>query len=183
MSNKMNTYEGMFLMPPGVANFELACEPIQNVLGRSEAEILSMKAWDERKLAYEIGGHTRGMYILTYFKADPLRIAEIEHDCQLNEDILRVIIIRQDKLTDEQINADTPATSRMTNEPPPVAETAEATTETEQAEPPVEEAVTQEEPAQEQPVEEQPAEVQSEEATDEEIAQEDEVQEDEAKVE
>ena len=48
MSNKMNTYEGMFLMPPGVANFELACEPIQNILGRSEAEILSMKAWDER---------------------------------------------------------------------------------------------------------------------------------------
>ena len=68
---KMNTYEGMFLLDVGQPNFELACEPIRNVLQRSNAEVLSMRLWDERKLAYEIKGRKRGVYVLVYFKLDP----------------------------------------------------------------------------------------------------------------
>jgi len=101
----------MFLVPPG-SDVQAACEPIQTVLSRSEAEVLSIKAWDERRLAYEIAGQRRGLYILAYFKADPAKIGDIEHDSQLSEGILRVLITRKDALSDDEVNAVTPAGTR-----------------------------------------------------------------------
>jgi len=99
----------MFLLDAGNSDFQATAEPIRKVLARSEAEILALKPWDERKLAYEIARRKRGLYALTYFKVDPVRISEIEHDCQLNEQILRVLILRRETLSEEEINSETPA--------------------------------------------------------------------------
>jgi len=109
MKQRTRTYEAMFLVDAGKSDFDTASEPIRNILDRSEAEILSIKPWDERRLAYEIRGRRRGLYVLTYFKADPASASEIERHCNLSEDILRVLILRRDDLTEEQINAKTPA--------------------------------------------------------------------------
>jgi len=109
--DQKKTYEAMFLLDAGGADFEAAAEPARKVLARSEAEILAFKPWDERKLAYDIAGRRRGLYALAYLKVDPSRVAEIEHDCQLDERILRVLILRRDSLTEEEINAETPATT------------------------------------------------------------------------
>ena len=57
MANKKMTYEGMFLVDPG--EFQAASEPVRNILARSEAEVLAIKPWDERRLAYEILGRKR----------------------------------------------------------------------------------------------------------------------------
>jgi len=111
MSNNKKTYEGMFLIDAGNPDFQAASEPITNVLNRTEAEVLSLKPWDERKLAYEIKGRKRGLYVLSYFKVDPLRVAEIEHECELDERVLRVLILRQDNVSDEMVAAETPATA------------------------------------------------------------------------
>jgi len=51
----------------------------------------------------------RGLYVLAYFKVDPTKVVEIEHDCQLSEEILRVLLIRKDSISDEEIGAETPA--------------------------------------------------------------------------
>jgi ribosomal protein S6 len=107
--DRKNTYEGMFLVDAGNPDFEAAGEPIRSILERREAEILALKPWDERKLAYRIAGRKRGLYALSYFKAAPAHIAEIEHDCQLDERILRVLILRREGLTEEEIEAETPA--------------------------------------------------------------------------
>jgi small subunit ribosomal protein S6 len=105
----MKTYEAMFLLEAGQGDFEIASEPIRTVLSRAGAEVLSINLWDERRLAYEIKGQKRGTYVLTYFKLDPAKVVELEHDCQLNDAILRVLIIRKDNLKDEELNAPTPA--------------------------------------------------------------------------
>jgi len=107
--DKRKTYEGMFLLDSIGQEFEVAAEPVRKVLGRSEAEILACKPWDERKLAYTIAGRKRGIYALAYFKVDPSRVAEIEHDCQLDEQILRLLILRRDDLTEAEISSETPA--------------------------------------------------------------------------
>jgi small subunit ribosomal protein S6 len=109
-TSKMHTYEGMFLLDAG-KTFEAACEPINAILERSGAEVLVAKPWDERRLAYEIKGRKRGLYVLVYFKMDPEKVTELENDAQLNDQILRMLIIRKDDLTDEEMNAETPATS------------------------------------------------------------------------
>lgn len=111
MSEEKKTYEAMFLVTGASSDFQAASQPIRTVLDRNEAELLSLKPWDDRRLAYEIGDHRRGLYALAYFKADPERIKEIEHDCQLAEDILRLLVLSKDKLTEEELAAETPASA------------------------------------------------------------------------
>lgn len=106
----MRAYEGMFVLDPGNPDFNVAAEPIRQILARYGAEVLCLKPWDERRLAFEIMGRRRGLYVLTYFRIPTGRVAEIEHDCQLDERILRQLLIRRDALTDEQVQAETPAT-------------------------------------------------------------------------
>jgi small subunit ribosomal protein S6 len=109
MDQRIYSYEGMFLLDSS-SDFETASEPVKGILTRYTTEILSFKPWDDRKLAYEIRGRKRGLYVLAYFKADPEKIREIEHDCELDERVIRQLILRRDKLTQEQIDAQTPAT-------------------------------------------------------------------------
>lgn len=155
MNEKTKTYEGMFLLEAGTPNFETACEPIRKVLDRSQAEILSIKPWDERKLAYEVKHNKRGLYVLTYFRADPAGIAELEQDCQLNEQILRVLILHRDHLSDEQISADTPATVAKRRAAQAAERQAAAKAKAEAEQPPADEqpkpAVEPAKPADEQP--------------------------------
>ena len=110
MNQEKKTYEGMFLLDAGNPDFQSASEPVRAILDRREAEVLSLKPWEERRLAYAIRGRKRGLYVLTYFKADPQLIVEIEHDCRLDERVVRALILRRDKLTEDEIQAETPAT-------------------------------------------------------------------------
>ena len=111
METKINTYEGMFLLDAGKPNFEDYKTAIMYVLDRAGAELVSIKPFEERKLAYEIEGRKRGMYVLTYFKLDTQKMDSLERDCQLSDEIIRVIFLRKDDLTEEIINAETPATN------------------------------------------------------------------------
>lgn len=105
----MKTYEGMFLLDAGQPNFEEAIAPINTVFERNGVEPIQVKKWDERRLAYAIRGRRRGMYVLTYFKADPERIGDIERDVQLSDQIIRVLILAADHLSQEQMQSPTPA--------------------------------------------------------------------------
>ena len=125
MEQTTKTYEGMFLLDEGQSNMEVACEPIRDVLGRSDAEILRITPWEERRLAYQIMGRKRGLYVLVYFKMDPQKVTEMEHDCRLNEKIIRMLILRRDHLTDKEINAETTITialAKRASEDTPVPE-------------------------------------------------------------
>ncbi len=104
-------YEGMFLVDSAeaAADWDKVETSIKNILGRAEVEIVSAKKWDERKLAYEIGGKSRGTYILCYFRADGERIRDIERDVQLSELIMRVLILSAEHITQEGVEKETPA--------------------------------------------------------------------------
>jgi small subunit ribosomal protein S6 len=121
-TNVKRTYESMFLLEAGNPDFEAASQPIRTVLSRYEGEVLALKPWDERKLAYDVGGRKRGLYVLAYFNLDTAKVREVEHDCQLDERILRVLILRKERLTDKELQAPTPATAgpqRAIGEVPP----------------------------------------------------------------
>ena len=111
MSDGKKTYEAMFVLGGSGADFEAASQPVRKILDRNEAEVLALKPWDDRHLAYEIKGRRRGLYALAYFKADPSKVVEIEHDCQLAEQILRALFLARDHLTEKELSAATPMTS------------------------------------------------------------------------
>ena len=73
----MRTYEAMFLLDASNTDIEAASVPVRELLDRIRAEVLVLKLWDERRLAYEVKGRRRGMYLLTYFKAEPANVTAI----------------------------------------------------------------------------------------------------------
>lgn len=100
----MNQYEAMFLLDPTFGAAWENCEAeVRRILGRAEAEIVFCQKWDERRLAYKVKGRKRGVYALTYFKAGADKIAGIERDAQLSENVLRVLVLRADDITPDRM--------------------------------------------------------------------------------
>jgi len=91
-------YEGMFLLNQQAvaSDFADCVNFMKQIFERAEAELVVMRKWDERKLAYPIAGQKRGFYILAYFRAQGEAIVGIERDCNLSEQVLRCMILRAD---------------------------------------------------------------------------------------
>jgi small subunit ribosomal protein S6 len=104
-------YEGMFLIDTALAaaDWDGTVGMIRRLLEKNEAEVVSLRKWEERRLAYDIEGKSRGTYILSYFRCDGSKLTEIERDAQLSEKVMRILILRADKLTPEDMNKETPA--------------------------------------------------------------------------
>jgi len=81
-----------------------ALETIRGMLDRAEAEVVSLRKWDERKLAYPVEGQKRGLYVIAYFRVRPVQIANIERDCNLSELVMRVMMTRADHMGEVEIN-------------------------------------------------------------------------------
>ncbi len=103
-------YECLFLIDSAeaTADWEGINASIEKVLTRNGAEVVSIRKWEERKLAYEVAKVNRGTYLLAYFNSAPSQIASIERDVQLSERIMRVMILRTDGMSAEDIDRDTP---------------------------------------------------------------------------
>jgi len=104
-------YEGMFLIDAAeaVSDWDGVTEMVKRILEKGSAEIVSLRKWDDRRLAYDIKGKDRGIYILVYFNAPTAAISGIERDFRLSERIMRAIIIRGDHITQADMDKDTPA--------------------------------------------------------------------------
>lgn len=100
----MNTYEVMFLFDPAFgANWEGVQEEISRLMTRAEADVILTKRLEERRLAYEIDGCKRGLYAITYFKANGDKISGLERDVRIAEHILRALVLKVDGLSKEKM--------------------------------------------------------------------------------
>ena len=109
---KNKLYEAMFLVDSADAgsDWDGVIAAITKILERAKVEVISMRKWDDRRLAYDIKGKSRGTYLLCYFRSDGQQNQEIETSVQLSERIVRVLILCVDWMTDEDVEMDTPAT-------------------------------------------------------------------------
>lgn len=102
----VNSYECLFLLDPTKTATDLdgVRTQLHHMLEKYGAQILASRKWDDRKLTYPIKGHKKGLYYLTYFKADSKKIAELEHDFRLSEVILRHLVsVIDPKWNDEML--------------------------------------------------------------------------------
>jgi len=103
---RINTYEGLFLFPQSAsAELSVAVDHINDILNRAHAEILALRKWDERRLAYDILGNKRGVYFLAYFKTKAETLVGIERDCRLSEKLLRTLITRAEHVPATEVMA------------------------------------------------------------------------------
>jgi small subunit ribosomal protein S6 len=98
-----NVYECMFLLDPTkvAGDVQGAAQQLHAILERNQAEILASRPWDERRLAYPIRGHKKGLYYLTYFRSNSQKLIDIERDLALNETVLRSLTLKIDPKLEE----------------------------------------------------------------------------------
>ena len=104
-------YECLLLLDPALAasDWDGITGKIKSQIEKRGGEVVSLKKWDERQLAYEIQKKNRGTYVLVYFKNEPSAIVAIERDFNLDEQIIRTMILRADFITsDEQMDKQAP---------------------------------------------------------------------------
>ena len=99
-------YEGFFLVSQAAAQALSSCvEHLTDTIGRGKGEMIALRKWDERRLAYEINNHKRGVYFLSYFSADPAFMGDVERLCNLSETIERFIFTRADHLSADEMQS------------------------------------------------------------------------------
>lgn len=101
--DKQNLYEGMYIISATLSDDarNKALEKIKKGITDRGGEILKIHEQGRRRLAYEIDGHREGYYYLVYFNSKPASISELWQDYHLNEDLVRFVTLRTDKVMEK----------------------------------------------------------------------------------
>ncbi len=102
LKNK-NLYEGMYIISASLSDDarNKALDKIQKGITSRNGEIIKIHEQGRRRLAYDIGGHREGYYYLIYFEVIPDAINELWQEYHLNEDLVRFVTLRAEKVMDK----------------------------------------------------------------------------------
>jgi len=94
----MAVYEGMFILDPTKFSRDpgASAQQVADLITTHGGTVLAARLWDERKLAYPIKGHKKGVYWLTYFKMPASGLTALERQCEINDDIIRKLVLKVD---------------------------------------------------------------------------------------
>lgn len=94
----MAVYEGMFILDPTkfARDPGAAAQQVADLITTHGGTVLAARLWDERKLAYPIKGHKKGVYWLTYFKMPGSGLTGLERQCEITDEIIRKLVLKVD---------------------------------------------------------------------------------------
>lgn len=94
----MVVYEGMFILDASKYSRDPAgmSQQVVDLIQQHGGTVLASRLWDERKLAYPIKGHKKGVYWLTYFQMPSGNLVAMERQCEITDDILRKLVLKVD---------------------------------------------------------------------------------------
>jgi small subunit ribosomal protein S6 len=93
-----NVYECLFILDSN----RYAKDPgkvsgrIPELIEKCGGEVLVSRLYVEQKLSYPIEGHRKGTYWMTYFRLDGEKVTQFNRECQLNDNILRHLVLKVD---------------------------------------------------------------------------------------
>lgn len=101
--NKQNLYEGMYVISASLSDEarRKVFDNIQAGITSRGGEIVKIHEQGRKRLAYEIDGHREGYYYIMYFKVQPAAISELWKEYELNEDLVRFITMRTEKVMEK----------------------------------------------------------------------------------
>jgi small subunit ribosomal protein S6 len=88
----------MFILDPTKYSRDPAgsAQQVSDIITQHGGTILAARLWDERKLAYPIKGHKKGIYWLTYFKMPCGNLTALERQCEITDEIIRKLVLKVD---------------------------------------------------------------------------------------
>ena len=124
-----NFYESMFIVDvtDGEDAVKASVEKFVGLINANSETVYEVNEWGKRRLAYPINDKPEGYYVVVTFKADPEFPAEFERLANIDENILRSMVIRLEN--EPTVKVAEPATEETAPavEEAPVEETAPAT--------------------------------------------------------
>ena len=92
----MRNYEIMFILSTQLTDEEKQAGVtfVENTLTAAGSTEVKTEIWGDRKLAYPIKKKENGYYVLTTFQADGTRFTEIEAKLNINESLLKYMIVK-----------------------------------------------------------------------------------------
>ncbi len=92
----MNCYETLFVIKPTLTEQEISAQiaKVKEVLEKENAQLIATDDMGMRKLAYSVAKQNRGYYTVLYYKAEGTKIAEIERNLKINEDVIKFLTVK-----------------------------------------------------------------------------------------
>lgn len=95
----MRSYELMYILDPKLDEDAsgVLMGKIEELMNKQGVEVEKTEPWGKRRLAYAINGNWEGTYILSYLKAEPTAISDMERRLRVTDGILRFLTVRMDE--------------------------------------------------------------------------------------
>lgn len=91
-------YEVMFIVKSMEEEVtEAIITRVQDLITRNGGTVNNLDRMGKKRLAYEVRKQTEGYYVLVEFSIEPAQIKEIDRVIKINENIIRHLIVKQDK--------------------------------------------------------------------------------------
>ncbi len=95
MEKVVNSYETLFVVNPTIAEDDMKATVDKfTALIAENGTVGEIDEWGKRRLAYPIDDITEGYYVLVNFTSEPGFPAELERRYNIDENIMRGIVIR-----------------------------------------------------------------------------------------
>ena len=97
----MRRYELMLVFNPDAPDDRTAAiiDRTTRQITADGGQIVKVAPWGRRRLAYAIDRHREGAYHIVVFEAPTTTIAELERGLLITEEVLRHLVVRQDRPT------------------------------------------------------------------------------------
>lgn len=98
MTEQLNQYELIYIIQPDLDSdtTKAVDDRVSQAIAGNNGQIVSTEIWGQRKLAYPIGSHFEGYYILHNVQMPPAAVSDVERVMRLNESIIRFLVVRKD---------------------------------------------------------------------------------------
>ena len=95
MEKVINSYETLFIVDVtgGEEATKATVTKFTDIIAKN-AEIVEVAEWGKRRLAYPINDMPEGYYTVVTFKADPAFPAELERLYNIDESVMRSIVVK-----------------------------------------------------------------------------------------
>jgi len=119
----MRKYEVMLILPADAddAVVSAAVDRVTKVIAPAGGEVTKIDAWGRRRLAYEIGKHTDGYYVVLDLVADPASLKEFERVLHLADEVVRFKVTVAPTERVPRMKAKAPAAEARETQAPAIA--------------------------------------------------------------
>ena len=92
-------YELVYILPPDSTEQQVADihTQVEAIVARTNGRIEKTDNWGRRKLAYEIGRHKEGVYVLEVLFGSGELVKELDRRLKVSDQVIRHMIVRVDE--------------------------------------------------------------------------------------